>query len=239
MPDLDGHLENEHFCLSLARELELPAAFSTVERFENEKAIVIERYDRVVRDGRIQRVHQEDACQALGVHPTRKYQNEGGPSPLAIVQLLRDHSQRADEDVWTFVAALAFNWLIAGTDAHAKNYSILIGAGGKARLAPLYDLASALPYPTIDLGKAKLAMKIGGKYRLSDVGAHQWAKLAGELELDVVALRARLHDLATRVEDAVSVVLSRVQSDGIEHPILQQLADTIGARARACAPLFA
>jgi serine/threonine-protein kinase HipA len=238
MPDLDGHVENEHFCLCLARELELPAASSTVERFENEKAIVIERYDRLIRDDHVRRVHQEDACQALGVHPTRKYQNEGGPSPLAIVRLLRDHSRSAEEDVWTFVAALAFNWLVAGTDAHAKNYSLLIGAGGKARLAPLYDLASALPYPTIDPRKAKLAMKIGGKYRLADVGTHQWTKLAGELELDVVALRARLHDLATRMADTVSVVLQRVQSEGIEHPILQHLADAIGARARECAQLL-
>ena len=33
----------------------------------------------------------------------------------------------------------------SGTDAHAKNYSLLISAGGEARLAPLYDLSSQLP----------------------------------------------------------------------------------------------
>ncbi len=46
-----------------------------------------------------------------------------------------------------FADALIWNWLIAGTDAHAKNYSLLL-AGDQVRLAPLYDIASALPYPT-------------------------------------------------------------------------------------------
>src|SRR5690606_30993319 len=103
------------------------SARSEVARFEDEVAIVIERYDRVPLPDQpsgatpqLVRVHQEDMCQALSVLPTRKYQNEGGPGPEAIVSLLREHSSAAREDVRTFVDALTFNWLIAGTDAHAK-----------------------------------------------------------------------------------------------------------------------
>src|ERR1700730_12367817 len=123
----DGHAENEHICLMLARSLGLPAAQSKVMRFGEEIAIVIERYDRQRKGNDIIRVHQEDICQALGIMPTRKYQNETSPSPVDIVELLRTYSTDRQADLDTFVAALGFNWLIAGTDAHAKNFSLLLG----------------------------------------------------------------------------------------------------------------
>jgi len=65
--------------------------------------------------------------------------------------------------------------LIAGTDAHAKNYSLLL-SGPQVRLAPLYDVASILPYDEFDLRKVKLAMKIGGEYKLSQIGLHVCAR---------------------------------------------------------------
>src|ERR1035437_9306060 len=105
-------------------------------------------------------------CQALGLHPTRKYESDGGPGARKIAELLREQSSNPEEDMQSFVDANIFNWLIAGTDAHAKNYALLLGGGGAVRLAPVYDLASILPYQTVDLQKAKLAMKIGGEYRL-------------------------------------------------------------------------
>jgi serine/threonine-protein kinase HipA len=141
----DGHAENEHICLMLARNLGLPTAQSKVMRFKDEIAIVIERYDRQQKGNDIVRVHQEDMCQAFGIMPTKKYQNEGGPSAFNIAELLRTYSTDRQEDLDTFIAALAFNWLIAGTDAHAKNFSLLISSR-RVRLAPLYDVASILPY---------------------------------------------------------------------------------------------
>jgi serine/threonine-protein kinase HipA len=141
----DGHAENEHICLQLARSLGMPVADTKVMRFEKEIAIVIERYDRQFSGNTIIRVHQEDICQAMGVLPTKKYQNEGGPAPADIVELLRSYSTDRETDLDTFVDALGFNWLIAGTDAHAKNYSLLLASGPTVRFALLYDIASILP----------------------------------------------------------------------------------------------
>ena len=109
--EFDGHAENEHFCLKLARRLGLPTASTQVMQFGNEVAIVIERYDRRRQDGEIHRVHQEDTCQALAVPPIRKYENEGGPGAVEIVDLLRAASNARLDDVATFVDALIFNWL--------------------------------------------------------------------------------------------------------------------------------
>ena len=140
-----------------------------------------ERYDRA-RSGRaLIRVHQEDLCQALGVAPTTKYQAEGGPGPPEVAALLRRAmpARVAEAAVWQFTDALVWNWLIAGTDAHAKNYSVLLSAG-QVRLAPLYDVASALPYGT-DERKLRLAMKLGDDYRLNDRRPTLWAKVAAQL----------------------------------------------------------
>ena len=99
----DGHAENEHFCLSLARSLGLIVPNSSVSRFGDEVAIVIERYDRVRPADRWLRVHQEDMCQALGVHPARKYESDGGPGVRKIADFLREYSSSPAEDVQSFL----------------------------------------------------------------------------------------------------------------------------------------
>jgi hypothetical protein len=135
IPGLGAHAENEHFCLALAGELGLPVVSSTIQHFDGEVAIVVERYDRIREGRRVVRVHQEDFCQALAVHPEHKYEGDGGPGARSVSALLRTNSRAPGEDVETFVRALASNWLIAGTDAHAKNYSVLLGAASKVRRA--------------------------------------------------------------------------------------------------------
>lgn len=229
----DGHAENEHICLALARGLGLPAVRSRVMRFGEEIAIVIERYDRQRRGNDVVRVHQEDICQALGVMPTRKYQNEKGPGPGDIVGLLRANSTDRDADVETFVAALGFNWLIGGTDAHAKNYSLLLGSR-QVRLAPLYDVASILPYDGFDPHTVRLAMKIGGEYRLDRIGLRQWQKLAAEMRIDADALLARLRSMAGQLPDEVGVVRDLARERGLDAPVVERLAARLIERARQC-----
>ena len=231
----DGHAENEHLCMRLAAALGLSTARSEVARFKDEVAIVVERYDRRRTPSGFVRVHQEDMCQALGIIPSLKYQNEGGPGAEEIVKLLRAVSSRPEEDVGRFCDALAFNWLIGGTDAHAKNYSLLIGAGARARLAPLYDVASILPYDDIDLNKAKLAMRIGREYRLRDIGVRHWARLAEALRLDPEALRDRLLELAKEIPDHLRVIRREAERAGLVHPLIGKLGDVLISRAERCA----
>jgi serine/threonine-protein kinase HipA len=176
----EGFPENEHFCLELARALGLPTAESRVMRFGEEIVIVIERYDRTRTAAGWTRIHQEDICQAIGILPAKKYQNDGGPGARSVVELLKLHSSSSGEDTATFVTALGLNWLIAATDGHAKNYSLLVASRGRVRLAPLYDVASVPPYSQFDLKRVKLAMKVGDKYRLRDVGRREWGTIRTE-----------------------------------------------------------
>ncbi|WP_377827934.1 type II toxin-antitoxin system HipA family toxin [Bradyrhizobium lupini] len=234
----DGHAENEHICLILARNLGLPVADTQVMHFGKEIAIVIERYDRQFSGNEIVRVHQEDICQALGILPTVKYQNDGGPSPADVIELLRTYSTDRVADVDTFVDALGFNWLIAGTDAHAKNYSLLLAGGPHVRLAPLYDIASILPYDDVDLQKIKLAMKIGGDYKLSQISLRDWQRFARETRLDPDKVVAGLISMAEQLPDIVAAVRKQAQKDGLDNAIIGRLADHLIARANQCRRLL-
>jgi serine/threonine-protein kinase HipA len=201
----DDHDLNEHLCLRAAQLAGFRTASSTIGSFGGERAVVIERYDRRPGPGgSVLRVHQEDICQSLGLPPTAKYQSEGGPSPEQIVALIRrtiTPVDVAEAEVGRFVDALALNWLIAGTDAHAKNYSLLITAW-QVRLAPLYDVASILPYGDVHLPKLKLAMRIGSEYRVTSISGRHWASFADRNRLDPERVIARIDELAGRLPAA-------------------------------------
>jgi serine/threonine-protein kinase HipA len=236
--DWDGHAENERFCLLLARASGLVVPNSSVRRFRDEVAIVIERYDRLISSGERIRVHQEDMCQAMALHPTRKYESDGGPGVRKIVDLLREYSSHSEDDVQTFLDGIAFNWLIAGTDGHAKNYALLLGAQGAVRLAPLYDLASILPYPNINLDKAKLAMKIGSEYRLRNIGLRHWYRLAADVHTNGDSLIERIQTMAAGFPDLVVAIQEQLESEGLSHRTISALARKLKTRAKLCQSLL-
>ena len=240
IPDLSGQLENEHFCLKLASALGLAAANSAVMSFSGENAIVVERYDRLRRpDGRYARVHQEDMCQALAIMPANKYQSDGGPSPERIVgDVLRASMaprEAVEADVRTFLSAVALNWVIAGTDAHGKNFSIVHGPRGAFRLAPMYDIISALPYdPIRDI---KMSLRVAGDYGF-DVYPRHWAKLARGCRFDPAEMNAIVDSLVRRCPDIASDVAAKCREDGLTHPVVESLTDLIAGRCREIAARY-
>jgi serine/threonine-protein kinase HipA len=229
----DGHHLNEHLCLDAARRAGLIVARTRVARFGDESAIVVDRYDRRIVDGELVRIHQEDTCQALGIPPDRKYQNEGGPSAHDLATLFRTvMPPRAAEDaVRRFLDALIWNWLIAGTDAHAKNYSLLL-SGGDVRLAPLYDIASALPYDKHER-ELKFAMKIGGDYRVYP-HRNTWDQAAADLGLSTDAVLERVVRLAHVAPDAFADAANEPDVVALDRPLPRRLVDLVADRARRC-----
>jgi len=185
LEEFEEHALNEQFCLQLAAKVGLMRAESRILEIAGKKVLCVKRYDRTLdTGGKIVRWHQEDTCQAMGRYPNQKYQADGGPGAAEIVGLLDRFSDDREDDTSRFIMALALNWVIAGTDAHSKNYSLLHGVGNFLRLAPAYDLASWLPYERdANSTKVKLAMKIGGTYRLHQIDAARWNQLAVEADL--------------------------------------------------------
>lgn len=230
--------ENEHLCLDLAQSLGLGATRSQVMRFEHaqgsEVAIVVKRFDREKVGNRYIRVHQEDCCQALGLTPQYRYESDGGPGAARIFALIREASDQPALDASRFIDALALNWIIAAPDAHAKNFALLHASGRRVRLAPFYDIASYLPYDP-GLRHVKLAMRLGGEYRVRRVVRRHWEAFEQELGFDAGVIVHRVRAVAERVPDTVHDVGRTAEADGLAAGAIRPLVDGIAERARACA----
>jgi serine/threonine-protein kinase HipA len=245
MVHLAGQVENEHFCLRLAQACELTAVRSEVVMIGGKPNIVTERYDRrrfrggrtlplTSAGGTVVRLHQEDMCQALGITPADKYQSEGGPGMKAIMNLLGG-SGNPSADRTRFMRACAFNFAILGTDAHAKNYSVLIEPGNY-RLAPLYDINSVLPYDTLDT--RKLAMSIGGEFRWRQIHRRNWEKAAETCGYPTEEALGQLRDILRRAPDHAQDILRRFHEDGLGSPTLSRLAAGLTRRCADVRKLY-
>lgn len=189
-------VENEHFCLTLCRELGLETAKTEVLDFEEARVLCVERFDRLKTAGdRLLRVPQEDLCQALSVPPTRKYNRDGGPGLRECLNLLggSDDPQR---DRQQFLRAQVVFWMLGAPDGHAKNFSIFLSPGGRYRMTPLYDVMSVQPnYAAGKLRRRdfKMAMGIGDNrhYVMDEIlprHFRQSAKITGVPEKDLEAV---------------------------------------------------
>jgi len=156
-------VENEAFCMRLARNLGLEVANVETRIVNGRKLLVVERYDRLVHlDGSVERIHQEDFCQAVGVDPEKKYEEYGGPSLRRMADILR--SSAVGDSLTTLLRAVTLNIVIGNGDAHAKNFSLLHEISGALRMTPLYDLLSTLYY-----GDDRLAMYVDNVRRTNQV----------------------------------------------------------------------
>jgi hypothetical protein len=81
---------------------------------------------------------------------------------------------------------------------------------------------------------ADFGRKLGGEYRLRNIGLHRWGNLAEELHIDPGGLIRRVTDFAKDLGDHVSDVKRRMTDEGTAHPIIRCLADEPTARSLAC-----
>lgn len=109
-------------------------------RYRNE-FLLVTRYDRAGPDWQqLTRLRQEDFCQALGIVPEMKYQNEGGPGFAACFDILRQAARPSAPSALRVMDYAVFNALIGNHDAHAKNFRncSALGAGGRLPCTMLF-----------------------------------------------------------------------------------------------------
>lgn len=203
---LNGSVHNEAFCMRLAAAMQMPVAQVEIRLAGAQPYLLVQRYDRLpasavegAADALVQRLHQEDFCQALGIVPEHKYQNEGGPSLAQTFQLLRQVARPNAPQVLRLLDAVVFNALIGNHDAHGKNFSLLYrdsAAQPVVELAPLYDLLSTAVYPQLT---DKMAMEIGSKYRFTELLPRHWEQFAQEAGLSPAQVRKRVLAIAKRL----------------------------------------
>jgi serine/threonine-protein kinase HipA len=197
----EGVVYNEAFCMQLAAAAGLSAATVETKSAAGVDYLLVQRYDRVHRP-ELERLHQEDFCQALGIVSENKYQKEGGPSLKQCFALLREVSTAPVLDLVRLLDAVIFNYLVGNNDAHGKNFSLLY-RGDTTELAPLYDVVSTASYPELS---ANMAMKLGGEYSSDRVAVKHFELLAGEADLGKPLVRSRVREVSERVLAAIPKV---------------------------------
>ncbi|MFM2243474.1 MAG: Serine/threonine-protein kinase HipA [Verrucomicrobiota bacterium] len=195
-----GLAENEAWCMALARHLGLNAAEVWQERIGDVPCLIAKRYDRAspTSDAMVQRLHQEDFCQALGYPSSRKYQQEGGPSLRECFQLIRDWSTTPVLDIRHMLDAVIFAVMIGNADAHGKNHSFLY-SGESRRMAPLYDQVCTMMWPELS---SMLSMKVGTASRLEEVSPEHFKQLCDQAKLGWPMVRERIGELCRRTHEA-------------------------------------
>lgn len=223
--DFKLSVENEWLCAQFLDAIGLNVARTSIERFEDQTVLVVERFDRrwigvepeaVNKRGftpgkgvYLARLPQEDFCQAFGLPLEKKYEKDGGPSITQGLRLLSGSEQSAADRSHFVLTQLLF-WLLAAPDGHAKNFSIQHSVGGRYQLTPLYDVLSA--WPLIGKGaklkqyeKVSLAMALRGKqahYRLNSIQTRHWFELAQSIGIE--GLWERMIETVERAPSAIA-----------------------------------
>ena len=203
----------EHVSMRALALLGEQVAQSEYYEFDGEPAIIVTRFDRLVdREGKVRRVHSEDLVQSLGLDPTQKYEDKGGPGVEGISAFL---SEVADESsTERFIRAVIANYLLGAPDAHARNYSLLLKQD-TATLAPLYDVASGFVIASEiePIRNRQSSMSIGGEITFGEVTGKEWRTFAQEAQQDDDKVRGYVEQLASCMPDAIRDAISELPRD--------------------------
>lgn len=234
--DLSNSVENEFFCLKLLQQFGLKTANATIAEFNSQKALVIERFDRRwTDDGRLIRLPQEDCCQALSVAPTGKYQSEGGPGVIEIMNVLRG-SDNPIEDRRDFFKANILFWLMGATDGHAKNFSLALSSRGRFRMTPIYDVLTL--QPTVDKKRLahkdfKLAMRVGksNQYNVERIRGRHFIDTGVQAGLSRKAIAELFDEIKVSAETAVDNTAAKLAKD-FPTELIKSVSDAIEHRIK-------
>ncbi len=229
---LYGGVQNEALCLTLARRIGLNAPEVTTGTAGERSYLLVTRYDRIEQNGRWRRLHQEDFCQALGRPPSAKYESNqtGIPGPTLPEMFALTRNAMHAPDVVNLLDYVIFNVLACNTDAHAKNYSLMISGKG-FKLAPIYDVMCGAVWEHVT---RNMAQKIADKSRGEHLKLRHWQRFAADCGLNAPRLVARVQTMAkavlTETRNATRDVAAMPAG---AHPLMEQVTEALEARARA------
>ena len=199
-----GLVEIEYLCMRAAAQAGLTVPPVNLIPFRNyldeeHYALQIRRYDRISTAHGMQRLHQEDLCQVLGIPSARKYAQDGGPDVRAVFSAVRTHTRTPALNLRELILRLFFNLLIGNCDAHAKNFSLFHLSGG-IKLAPAYDLVCTQAWPELS---TTLAMPIGSANSICDIDKAALQNFSTDVEIGILRQQSALLRFVERAYEAL------------------------------------
>lgn len=230
----NGLLENELFCMTLAKKIFKDAIDVRLDSVDGQKFLEIERFDRKFMNDRIERVHQEDFCQVLGCLSCRKYQADGGPKLSQIYNAVKEYSAQKAFDGYKLIQLLIFNYLIGNTDAHAKNFSFVhTDKNNTVVLSPAYDLVAVDVYPKKTVSH-QVAMTINGKGTYASLYRKDWEALFAQLNLNATSMMKEMQKTFSHIVDDGRKLADILDKDALtSSDIYEKILKNVENRYRA------
>jgi len=220
----------ETFTTLLAGSIGLPATNIKLHSVGQTRYAQIARYDRIWDElGEVQRLHQEDFCQALGYGHEKKYQESGGPSFSQCYRLVQDVSSDPAIDTLYLLRWQIFNVLAGNSDGHAKNLSLLHLLNGEIRLAPFYDLVCTRAIERIDY---HLAFDIGGERNPAVITPTHWERFARKCDIRPRFLAGQVEETATLLLENLIPTKERFEARFGDYPALQRIEQIVATQCR-------
>lgn len=218
--DLSDSVENEWICLQILSAYSIPVNESKICSFDSVNALVCKRFDRTwdVNRNKILRLPQEDLCQALNYSSARKYEADGGPGILEIMNFLKG-SYNSSQDRYTFFKTCLLFWVLGAIDGHAKNFSIQLQAQSRYVMTPVYDVISAYPLIAkhqMSKQKMKMAMSVFGKkkhYQWQYILLRHWQQTSQQVKLSASVFSQIVDDVFDNMEMVISKVEKILPND--------------------------
>ncbi len=225
-----GHIPAYEYLLTeLAKTIHLPVVNCEFKQLDRHRFLLIERYDRILQNQKIKRLHQEDFCQALGIDYAHKYQQEGGPSFYDCYQLIKNISANPLIDSENVLKWQIFNVLAGNSDGHAKNLSFIYDEKQQARLAPFYDLVCTRAIERID---SRLALSVGGEFNPDKINRNHWSHFAETCNIGTAYLQKLILNIAETLLDNMSITINQFEAQHGKYPALQRAKMVVEKRCK-------
>lgn len=227
---LAGTAQNETFCMTLASRVGLSAPDVQYTKAGDTEFILVERFDRTVSaNGAVERLHQEDFCQALSVPPELKYEDEGGPGIAKSLELIQRVVNQPARDRLAFLRMQIFHYLVGNADAHAKNFALLYSLDAcSPSLSPVYDVVCTASYPELT---KRIAMKVGGRNLPDTIHFKHWLSILPVTKASQKLLTKELTLLAQQTVLEAEKLHAEAEQLGFMHPVLSDILRIIKSRA--------
>jgi serine/threonine-protein kinase HipA len=227
---LEGTAQNETFCMTLAARVGLSAPDVQYAKAGDTEFILIERFDRKLsQSGTVERLHQEDFCQALSVPPELKYEDEGGPGIADSLTLIQGVVNQPAKDRLAFLRMQIFHYLVGNADAHAKNFALLYSLDTRSpSLAPAYDIVCTASYPELT---KRIAMKVGGRNLPDTLHLKHWLSILPDTKASQKLLTKELLSLAQKTLVEAEELQTEAEELGFMHPVVRDILRVIKSRA--------
>ncbi len=216
-----GVAESEAWAMTAAGYAAKTSRVALLDIEDTPATLVVERYDRIAGDSPrfAKRLHQEDACQALGLDSHDKYASTNAPKGddptyAGIAALLQKFAANPANETTELLRQMTVNLALGNWDAHAKNTALLYREPMIPALAPLYDV---VPIAEVEPRTKFLSMRINGLIQPELVGKADVAAEAANWGLDSEEAQSVVDDVLAKLEEGILAASEMYPDAGARH----------------------